>query len=87
MIVLAFIEQRFRMGIKITQPEIQTYYTKTLLPQYAARHATPPSVDAISDRIQEVLLQQRVSSLLNDWLQSLRAQGSIVLLHPGEDAP
>jgi peptidyl-prolyl cis-trans isomerase SurA len=87
MIVLAFIEQRFRMGIKITQPEINAYYTKTLLPQYAERHATPPPVDSISDRIQEVLLQQRVSHLLNDWLQSLRAQGSIVLLHPGEDAP
>jgi peptidyl-prolyl cis-trans isomerase SurA len=87
MVVLAFIEQRFRLGIKITQPEIETYYTKTLLPQYAEQHATPPPVDAISDRIQEVLLQQRVSSLLDDWLQSLRAQGSIVLLHPGEDAP
>jgi peptidyl-prolyl cis-trans isomerase SurA len=69
------------------QPEINAYYTKTLLPQYAERHATPPPVDSISDRIQEVLLQQRVSHLLNDWLQSLRAQGSIVLLHPGEDAP
>jgi len=32
-------------------------------------------------------LQQRVSSLLNDWLKSLRAQGSVVVLHPGEGAP
>jgi len=87
MTVLAFIEQRFRLGIKIAPEEIQTYYTQTLLPQYAERHATAPPVEAISDRIEEVLLQQRVSSLLNDWLQSLRAQGSIVLLHPGEDAP
>jgi len=87
MVVLAFIEQRFRMGIRITPAEIQKYYTETLLPQYAERHATPPPVDAISNRIQEVLLQQRVSSLLNNWLQSLRAQGSIVLLHPGEGAP
>ena len=85
--VLAFIEQRFRMGIKITQPEIETYYEKTLLPQYAARHATPPPVDAISSRIQEVLLQQRVSDLLGDWLKSLRAQGNVVVLHPGEEAP
>jgi peptidyl-prolyl cis-trans isomerase SurA len=87
MVVLAFIEQRFRMGIRISPAEIQKYYTDTLLPQYAERHVTPPPVEAISNRIQEVLLQQRVSSLLNDWLQSLRAQGSIVLLHPGEGAP
>jgi hypothetical protein len=87
MVVLAFIEQRFRMGIRIAPAEIQAYYTETLLPQYAARHAAPPPVEAIANRIQEVLLAQRVSSLLNDWLQSLRAQGSIVLLHPGEAAP
>jgi hypothetical protein len=85
--VLAFIEQRFRMGIRISPQEIQAYYEKTLLPQYAAQHATPPPVEAISSRIQEVLLQQQVSKLLDDWLESLRAQGSVVVLHPGEEAP
>ena len=85
--VLAFIELRFRMGIKISQPEIQAYYEKTMLPQYAERHAKAPPVDAISSRIQEVLLQQQVSSLLRDWLNSLRAQGNVVVLHPGEQAP
>lgn len=85
--VLKFIEQRFRMGIRITPEEIASYYEKTMLPQYAQLHVTPPSLDSISQRIEEVLLQQRVSSLLNDWLESLRAQGSIVVLHPGEDAP
>jgi peptidyl-prolyl cis-trans isomerase SurA len=85
--VLAFIELRFRMGIKISPQDIQTYYEKTLLPQYAAQHVTPPPVESISSRIQEVLLQEQVSNLLADWLVSLRAQGSVVLLHPGEEAP
>jgi peptidyl-prolyl cis-trans isomerase SurA len=44
-------------------------------------------VEAISERIQQILLQQQVSNLLSDWLQSLRAQGSVVVLHPGEEAP
>ncbi len=85
--VLAFIELRFRMGVKISQQEIATYYEKTMLPQYAAQHATPPPVRAIASRIQEVLLQQQVSSLLADWLDSLRAQGNVVVLKPGEGAP
>jgi peptidyl-prolyl cis-trans isomerase SurA len=85
--VLAFIERRFKQGVKITPQQIDTYYEKTMLPLYAAQHATPPKVDAISERIQEVLLQQQVSNLLSDWLQSLRAQGSVVVLHPGEEAP
>jgi peptidyl-prolyl cis-trans isomerase SurA len=87
MVVLQFIEQRFRMGIKVTPAEIQTYYNDTLLPQYAAQHAAPAPLPAVSNRIQEILLQRKVSALLNDWLQSLRAQGSVVLLHPGEEAP
>jgi len=87
MVVLAFIEQRFRMGIRISPQEIQTYFDQTLLPQYAAQHATPPPLSAISARIQEILLQQHVSNLLADWLKSLRAQGSVVLLHPEEEAP
>jgi hypothetical protein len=85
--VLAFIELRFRMGIKITPEEIREYYQKTMLPQYAALHVTPPPMRTIASRIQEVLLQQRVSKLLDDWLDSLRAQGTVVVLHPGEEAP
>ena len=85
--VLAFIEQRFRMGIKVTPDEIKAYYEKTMLPLYAQQHVTPPTLDTLSKRIEEVLLQQRVSSLLDNWLQSLRAQGSVVVLHPGEVAP
>jgi peptidyl-prolyl cis-trans isomerase SurA len=84
--VLAFIELRFRMGIKITPVEIKEYYQKTMLPQYAAQHAKAPPLSAISSRIQEVLLQQRVSKLLDDWLNSLRAQGNVVVLHVGDHA-
>lgn len=85
--VVAFIELRFRMGVKISQQEIQDYYEKTMLPQYAAQHAPPPPIKTIASRIQEVLLQQQVSSLLGDWLDSLRAQGNVVVLRPGEAAP
>ncbi len=85
--VLAFIEQRFRMGIKISPQQIKNYYDHELRQQFAAQHATPPPLASISNRIQEVLLQQQVSGLLDDWLNSLRAQGRVVVLHPGEEAP
>ncbi len=41
----------------------------------------------ISARIEEVLLQRQVTSLLNDWLKTLREQGSVRTLQPGEEAP
>jgi hypothetical protein len=85
--VLRFIEQRFRAGIKIAPEDIQAYYTKTMLPEYAKQNSQPPPLDTVSSRIQEVLLEQRVSGLLADWLKSLRVQGSVVVLHAGEEAP
>jgi hypothetical protein len=85
--VLRFIEQRFRAGIKITPEEIQAYYTKTMLPEYAKQNTKAPPIETVSSRIQEVLLEQRVSDLLGDWLKSLRAQGSVIVLHTGEEVP
>jgi peptidyl-prolyl cis-trans isomerase SurA len=87
MMVLSFIEERFQMGINIKPEQIQSYYDNTLLPEYQRQHATAPKLDAISNQIREVLLQQQISNLLQDWLKSLRAQGSVVVLHPGEEAP
>ncbi|WP_263384069.1 peptidylprolyl isomerase [Granulicella arctica] len=85
--VLRFIEQRFKMGIRVSPAEIKDYYDKTLLPEYARRKATPPKLATISDRIQEILLQQQVGALLEDWLKSLKAQGSVRMTTPGEVTP
>jgi peptidyl-prolyl cis-trans isomerase SurA len=82
--LLKFIEVRFRNGISITDSEIQAYYDKTMLPEYAKRNVTPPKLDTIHKRIEEVLLQQEVGALLQDWLKSLRAQGSVQIITPGE---
>ena len=85
--VLRYIEVRFRSGIHIEDSEIRDYYEKTLLPQYARQNATAPKLEAISNRIQEILLQQRVSSLLDDWLKSLRAQGTVRSVQTSEAKP
>jgi len=85
--LLRLTEVRFRNGIHISQDEIKDYYEKTMLPEYARQKVTPPKLETISQRIEEVLLQQQVGSLLRDWLQSLRAQGSVWIMKPGEVAP
>ena len=82
--VLRFIEQRFKMGIRITPAQIKAYYDKTLLPEYAKQKAAPPKLDTISDRIQEILLQQQVGALLEDWLTSLKAQGTVRMARAGD---
>jgi peptidyl-prolyl cis-trans isomerase SurA len=85
--LLRFIAVRFRNGITISEDEIRTYYEKTMLPEYAKRGVTPPKMESISNRIEEVLLQQQVSALLEDWLKSLRAQGNVRMMTPHEVSP
>jgi hypothetical protein len=85
--VLRFIEERFRMGIRISQAEIDEYYKTSMLPAYQKENAPAPPEATIADRIQEILLQQQVDKLLDDWLATLRAQGSVRILKPGEEAP
>ncbi|MGA9607897.1 MAG: hypothetical protein WBR21_12870, partial [Rouxiella badensis] len=62
--ILSFIESRFAAGVHITPDEIDRYYKQTLLPQFQEKAVKPPPLSAVSSRIQEILLQQRVSSLL-----------------------
>jgi hypothetical protein len=87
MSVLLFIEERFRAGIRVDDKQISDYYTKTMLPQYKARGVKAPPLEDLSERIQDLLVEQEVSKLLSDWLKSLRAQGGVVVLHPGQVAP
>jgi hypothetical protein len=85
--LLRLIEVRFRNGIRISNDEIKDYYEKTMLPEYAKQKVAPPKLETISQRIEEVLLQQQVGNLLRDWLKSLRAQGNVWVMKPGEVAP
>ncbi len=85
--VLAFIQERFGAGASVSEARVRAFYQNTMLPQYAKAHVKPATFASVQDRIREVLQQQQVTSLLRDWLQSLRAQGSITILHPGEEAP
>ncbi len=81
-LILSFIQSRFGSGVRITPTEIADYYNKTLVPQLHNKNVTPPPLPAVSSRIEEILLQQRVSSLLLEWLQSLKSEGSVSILDP-----
>jgi peptidyl-prolyl cis-trans isomerase SurA len=79
LVVLAFIENRFRQGIQISHEEIEKYYNETLLPEYP-KNQTPPPLKDVSPRIEEILLQQKVNVLFTAWLSDLRKQGEVEIL-------
>jgi peptidyl-prolyl cis-trans isomerase SurA len=80
--ILDFVGVRFRTGIRITKPEIETYYKEKLVPAFQARKLAPPPLAQLSSRIDDVLLQQHVNALLNDYLRSLKDAGSVQILDP-----
>jgi peptidyl-prolyl cis-trans isomerase SurA len=77
MAILRFVDLRFRSGIRIAQDEIASYYDKTLVPALAKDHETAPPLADVSSRIREILMEQQVSVLFQDWLSSLRDQGNV----------
>lgn len=83
--ILRFIEQRFRPGIRISRREIETYYRDTLTPQYRAGDAIPP-LETVATRIEEILLEQQVNVLFDQWLTNLRKQGDVEILDPALEA-
>jgi peptidyl-prolyl cis-trans isomerase SurA len=80
--ILNFIDARFRAGVRISRLQIEDYYNKTFVSQFAKQNAKPPELASVSSRIEEILLQQYVNVLLQDWLKTLRDQGSLIILDP-----
>jgi hypothetical protein len=84
--ILRFIEQRFQPGIRVSPEQIDSYYRDTLLPQYINGEAIP-KLEQVAPRIEEILLQQQVNILFDDWLGNLRKQGEVEVLDPALEAP
>jgi peptidyl-prolyl cis-trans isomerase SurA len=79
--ILSFIERRFRQGIQISQQQVESFYHDTLLPQYKPGE-NAPELSQLASRIQELLLQQQVTTLFDSWLKNLRQQGDVEVLDP-----
>ncbi|HEV2276379.1 MAG TPA: peptidylprolyl isomerase [Acidobacteriaceae bacterium] len=78
--ILSFIQSRFGAGVRISRAEASEYYNKSFVPEFVKRKLKPPPLSAVSGRIEEILLQQRVNTFLRDWLQSLKDEGSVAIL-------
>jgi peptidyl-prolyl cis-trans isomerase SurA len=80
--ILKFIDARFGSSIRISRQDIQKYYQATVVPAFEKMKQPSPTLESTAPRIREILLQQQVNSLLRDWLQNLREQGSVQILDP-----
>ena len=71
--ILHLIDRRLRPEAAVEPSEIEAYYRNTLVPELARQRQPVPPLAEVTDRIREILVQQKIGGLLEDWLKRLRA--------------
>jgi hypothetical protein len=84
--ILRFIDLRFRGLVRIDKKAIAAYYQDRFLPEVRKRKASEPQLSEVSDKIEQILAEQRIDELLNNWLKTLRAQAHIERMLPATAA-
>jgi parvulin-like peptidyl-prolyl isomerase len=75
--ILRFIDLRFRGLVHIDKTAVEAYYQEKFLPEVRKRNAAEPKLEEVSSKIEQILTEQRIDELLNNWLKTLRAQAHI----------
>jgi hypothetical protein len=80
--ILRFIDLRFRGLVRIDKDAIAAYYRDRFIPEVRKRNASEPQLSEVSDKIEQILAEQRIDELLTNWLKTLRAQAHIERMFP-----
>lgn len=80
--ILRFIDLRFRGLVRVDKEAIAAYYQDRFLPEVRKRNAAEPKLEEVSDKIEQILAEQRIDELLSNWLKTLRAQAHIERMLP-----
>ena len=80
--ILRFIDLRFRGLVRVDKEAIAAYYQDRFLPEVRKRNASEPKLAEVSDKIEQILAEQRIDELLSNWLKTLRAQAHIERMLP-----
>jgi hypothetical protein len=79
---LHFFDLRFRSEVRVGPKAMQTYYDTKFVPEMKKRGLTPPPLEQVQDQIEEIVREERVNTLISDWLKTLRSQSRIQAFDP-----
>jgi SurA N-terminal domain len=80
--VLRYVDLHFRGLVRVDRVDIQAYYLETFLPELQRRGASAPPLAQVYDKIEKILAARRMDEMLEEWLQTLRAQAHIEKVVP-----
>ncbi len=71
--ILQSVDRRLRPLVSVESDDIETYYQKTFLPEWAKKSKErAPALAEVEDQIQEILVQRKIDQQLEVWLKELR---------------
>ncbi|MHB8302386.1 MAG: peptidylprolyl isomerase [Acidobacteriaceae bacterium] len=77
---LKFIDMRFGNAARIPRADVQKYYDDVLRPALQRNHAVVPEMKAVAPRIREILRQQQIGAMVDEWLKGLHSEGQVHVL-------
>jgi len=84
--ILRFIDLRFRGLVRVEKDAVEAYYQDKFLPEVRKRNAPAPALATVSGKIEQILAEERIGTLLDNWLKALRAQAHIERMLPAPPA-
>jgi peptidyl-prolyl cis-trans isomerase SurA len=84
---LSFIDVRLRPAVRFTEQEVQSYYREQYLPELRRRGAAEKPLTEVRPKIEQLVMEQRLNTVIGNWIDGLRSQASIEIHDkPGADA-
>ncbi|MEO6828428.1 MAG: peptidylprolyl isomerase [Acidobacteriaceae bacterium] len=78
--ILKFIDLRFGVAARVPNRDVRKYYDEVLKPKLEGSRAAVPAYPTVAPQIQEILRQQLVGAMLDQWLKSLRSEEHVRII-------
>lgn len=84
--ITRFVDVRLRPTVRLDRASIEAYYKDKLLPQMKQKGAGEVPLVQVTRQIEEILSQERMDTMLSEWLHDLRQQSEIKINQPAPPA-
>jgi hypothetical protein len=75
--IMKFVDFRFRPFVRVSEEEIKSYYENRLTSQLQKAKVDLPALAQISTRIEEILREEKVNAVLEQWIREVRRNSRI----------
>jgi hypothetical protein len=84
--ILKFVDFRFRPFATVAEEDIKNYYESRLRSQLQKAKLDMPALSQVSGRIEEILKEEKINALLEQWIKEVRRNSRIEYFNAAPDS-